>query len=156
MLFLLYIALPQTQGASYLYLTQLAPMLRAHESQIDAALAQLRMRVFAFVQARARMLWEYIVASATGPPSAPPPAGSSASSVASAQQQPPLSASVSGPTQMLGTLWRTYGPAIVAGGTALLQRQGYPPAGANSSNTSRGYDLDGDGPEPVSIPSAQS
>ena len=155
MLFLLYIALPQTQGASYLYQTQLAPTLRAHESQIDAALAQLRMRVFAFVQARARMLWEYIVASATGPPSAPPPAGSSASSVASAQQQPPLSASVSGPTQMLGTLWRTYGPAIVAGGTALLQRQGYPPAGANS-NTSRGYDLDGDGPEPVPMPSAQS
>ena len=160
MLFLLYIALPQTQGASYLYLTQLAPMLRAHESQIDAALAQLRMRVFAFLQARARMLWDYVIASATGPPPAPP-AGSSASSATSTQQGPPLSDSVSGPTQMLGTLWRTYGPAIVAGGTVLLQRQGgIPPAGASStssgSDASRGYDVDGDGPEPVPMPSAQS
>src|ERR1700761_8681778 len=158
MLFLLYIALPQTQGASYLYLTQLAPMLRAHESQIDAALAQLRMRVFAFLQARARMLWDYVIASARAPPPAPA-AGSSASSATSTQQGPPLSDSVSGPTQMLGTLWRTYGPVIVAGGTVLLQRQGgIPPAGASStssgSDASRGYDVDG--PQPVPIPSAQS
>lgn len=168
MLFLLYIALPQTQGASYLYQTQLAPALRAHESQIDAALAQLRMRVFIFLQARARMLWDYIIASATGPAAASSSSlssgGPSASGgAASAQQGPPLSDSVSGPTQMLGTLWRTYGPAIVAGGTALLQRQGgLAPAGASSSASSgsdassRGYDVDGDGPEPVPMPTAQS
>jgi receptor expression-enhancing protein 1/2/3/4 len=166
MLFLLYIALPQTQGASYLYQTQLAPALRAHESQIDAALAQLRMRVFIFLQARARMLWDYIIASATGPAAASSSSlssgGPSASGgAASAQQGPPLSDSVSGPTQMLGTLWRTYGPAIVAGGTALLQRQGgLAPAGASSassgSDASRGYDLDGDGPDPVSMPPSQS
>ncbi|KAF8262647.1 TB2/DP1, HVA22 family-domain-containing protein [Lactarius quietus] len=159
MLFLLYIALPQTQGASYLYQTQLAPLLRSHESQIDAALAQLRTRVFAFLQARARMLWDYIIASATGPPAASSSSTvSSASGAASAQQGPPLSDSVSGPTQMLGTLWRTYGPALVAGGTALLQRQGFPPAAASSSSSgsdaSRGYDVDGD--ESVPIPSAQS
>jgi hypothetical protein len=53
---------------------------------------------------------------------------------------------------MLGTLWRTYGPMMIAGGTALLQRQGYPPAGG-SGDASRGYDLDGDGPEPVLMPS---
>lgn len=148
MLFLLYIALPQTQGASYLYQTQLAPALRAHESQIDAALAQLRMRVFAFLQARARMLWDYIIASATGPAagsSSTTGAASSSSTTggggASAQQGPPLSDSVSGPTQMLGTLWRTYGPAIVAGGTALLQQQrsGAPPP----PPPMRGYDVDG-------------
>lgn len=161
MLFLLYIALPQTQGASYLYQTQLAPTLRAHEPQIDAALAQLRTRVFAFLQARARMLWDYIIASTTGPQAAPS-AGSSASGAGSAQQGPPLSDSVSGPTQMLGTLWRTYGPAIVAGGTALLQRQGFPPpaAAASASSTSsgsdasRGYDVDG--PDPTLMPPAQS
>ncbi|KAH8987936.1 TB2/DP1, HVA22 family-domain-containing protein, partial [Lactarius hatsudake] len=166
MLFLLYIALPQTQGASYLYRTQLAPTLRAHESQIDAALAQLRTRVFAFLQARARMLWEYVVASATGPQAASS-AEPSASGAGSGQQGPPLSDSVSGPTQMLGTLWRTYGPAIVAGGTVLLQRQGVSPpaAAASASNTSsgsaasdisRGYDVDVDGPEPVLMPPAQS
>ena len=154
MLFLLYIALPQTQGASYLYQAHLAPTLRAHESQIDAALAQLRMRVFAFLQARARMLWDSIVASATGPPSAPSASAVGGGGGGSAQQ-PPLSDSVSGPTQMLGTLWRTYGPAIVAGGTTLLQRQGYSSAAAPSSASSdatRGYDVDVDRPESSSVP----
>ena len=152
-LFLLYLALPQTQGASYLYQTQLEPVLREHEPQIDAALAQLRARVFAFLQARARMLWDNVVASATGPQSAPAP--ESGSSV----QTPALSASVSGPTQILGTLWRTYGPAIVAGGTALLQRQGVTPRDARVSSTGeerpQGYDV-GDDPEPVLMPRMQS
>jgi receptor expression-enhancing protein 1/2/3/4 len=155
MLFLLYLALPQTQGASYLYLTQLEPTLRAHESQIDAALAQLRARVFAFLQARARMLWDSIVVSATGPQSAPAPEYPSRGSA----QTPALSDSVSGPTQMLGTLWRTYGPAIVAGGTALLQRQGVTPsdtrAGAMAAEPTQGYDV-GDAPEPVPMPRMQS
>lgn len=152
MLFLLYLALPQTQGASYLYLTQLEPVLRAHESQIDAALAQLRSRIFAFLHARARMLWDAIIASATtGPLSSPAP---EAISVGSSAQAPPLSASVSGPTQMLGTLWRTYGPAIVAGGTALLQRQGVSTPNNTRATTAepmQGYDV-GDGPEPVDMP----
>jgi len=66
---------------------------------------------------------------------------------------------VSGPTQMLGTMWRTYGPAIIAGGTALLQRQGVTPSDAHASATgegrTQGYDV-GDGPEPVSMPRVQS
>ena len=155
MLFLLYLALPQTQGASYLYLTQLEPTLRAHESQIDAALAQLRARVFTFLQGRARMVWDSVVASATGPQSAPAPEYPSGGSA----QTPALSDSVSGPTQMLGTLWRTYGPAIVAGGTALLQRQGVTPSNTHARATAvepaHGYDV-GDGPEPVPMPRMQS
>jgi receptor expression-enhancing protein 1/2/3/4 len=155
MLFLLYLALPQTQGASYLYQTQLEPTLRAHEHQIDAALAQLRARAFAFVQARARMLWDSIVAST----SAPQHAHSVGPSSGSSAQPPALSASVSGPTQMLGTLWRTYGPAIIAGGTALLQRQGVAPnfgpssafAGANPTEAPPGYDAS-DAPEPTLMP----
>lgn len=155
MLFLLYLALPQTQGASYLYQTQLEPILRAHEQQIDAALAQLRARAFTFLQARARMLWDYIVTSASTPQPAPAVAGSSA-------QTPALSDSVSGPTQILGTLWRTYGPAIVAGGTTLLQRQGVANPGASSrvvdttaTESPRGYDVD-DGPEPAPMPRMQN
>jgi receptor expression-enhancing protein 1/2/3/4 len=119
-------------------------------------LAQLRARVFAFLQARARMLWDSIISSATGPQSAAAteyPSGGSAPA-------PALSDSVSGPTQMLGTLWRAYGPAIVAGGTALLQRQGVAPSsntrgGATSAaERTRGYDL-GDGPDPVPMPRMQ-
>jgi receptor expression-enhancing protein 1/2/3/4 len=158
MLFLLYLALPQTQGASYLYQTQLEPILRAHESQIDAALAQLRARVFAFLQARTRMLWDYIVTSA----SAPQPAPAVETSSGSPAQSPALSASVSGPTQMVGTLWRTYGPAIVAGGTALLQRQGVAPSvgpssrfvDATATEAPRGYNVS-DAPELVPMPHMQ-
>ena len=150
-LFLLYLVLPQTQGASYLYQTQLDPILRAHEHQIDAALAQLRARVFSFLQARARRLWDSVVASATGPQSAPAPEFLSGGSA----QTPALSDSVSGPTHMLGSLWRTYGPAIIAGGTALLQRQGVNPSNTNANatgeETPQGYDV-GDGPEPISMP----
>ncbi|KAI9450546.1 TB2/DP1, HVA22 family-domain-containing protein [Russula earlei] len=154
-IFLLYLAIPQTQGASYLYRTQLDPVLRAHEHQIDAALAQLRARVFSFLHARARMIWDSIIASATGPQSAPTPETLSGSS----GQAPALSDSVSGPTQMLGTLWRTYGPTIVAGGTALLQRQGVAPSNSRTSATKveplRGYDV-GDGTEPIPMPRVQS
>lgn len=99
------------------------------------------------------MLWDNIIAGATGPQSAPAPESVSGSSV----QTPALSASVSGPTQVLGTLWRTYGPAIIAGGTALLQRQGVTPSDARSTGDARtqGYDV-GDGPEPVPMPHMQS
>jgi receptor expression-enhancing protein 1/2/3/4 len=100
------------------------------------------------------MLWDNVVASASGPQSAPAPESVSGSSV----QTPALSASVSGPTQILGTLWRNYGPAIVAGGTALLQRQGVTPRDARASSTGderpQGYDV-GD-PEPVLMPRMQS
>jgi receptor expression-enhancing protein 1/2/3/4 len=155
MLFLLYLALPQTQGASYLYQTQLEPTLRAHEQQIDAALAQLRARAIAFLQARARMLWDSIVTSTSAPQHAHSVEPSSGSSV----HPPALSASVSGPTQMLGTLWRTYGPAIIASGTALLQRQGVAPnsgpssafADGNPTESPPGYDA-GDAPEPIPMP----
>ncbi|KAI0293879.1 hypothetical protein B0F90DRAFT_1760339 [Multifurca ochricompacta] len=149
-----------TKGASYLYQTQLEPTLRAHESQIDAALAQLRARVFTFLQTRARMLWEYIIASATGPHSsssssnAGTPVGAASGGSA---QGPPLSDSVSGPTQMLGTLWRTYGPAIIASGTVLLQRQGLTTTTTTTETTHQeqvqGYDV-GDGSHSGSGPNS--
>lgn len=42
---------------------------------------------------------------------------------------------MSGPAQMLGSLWRTYGPVIVAGGAALLKQA---PAGAAASTQGSG------------------
>ncbi|KAI0049521.1 hypothetical protein FA95DRAFT_1594507 [Auriscalpium vulgare] len=130
-IFFLYLALPQTRGSSYLYITHLQPFLHSHESQIDATLASLRTRIFAFLQERARALWEHVAASVNQPaPSSTtvPPAGGAA--------PPTLSDPVSGPTQMLGTFWRTYGPAIVASGAALL-RQGAA-SSAESSNNAMG------------------
>ena len=129
--------------------------LRKHELQIDVALAQLRACVFSFLQARARMLWDNIIPSATGPRPSPAPESAPGSSA----QAPALSASVSGPTHMLGTLWRTYSPAIIAGGTALLRRQGVTPGNARASATgdepTQRYDVS-DGPEPIPMPHMQS
>ncbi|KAF5350584.1 hypothetical protein D9756_008767 [Leucocoprinus leucothites] len=57
-LFLLYIALPQFKGSSYLYKTHLQPFFRTHETQIDSTLARLKSKLYAFLQHRARMLWD--------------------------------------------------------------------------------------------------
>ncbi|KAF8065270.1 TB2/DP1, HVA22 family-domain-containing protein [Lyophyllum atratum] len=116
-LFLLYLALPQTRGSSYIYTTHLQPFFHAHETQIDAALAQLKARAYAFVQERLRALWDAASASLqtqnnnqnqnqAGFDAAPPPS---------------LGDPASGPAQLVGTLWRSYGPGIMASGAALLR-----------------------------------
>ncbi|ETW77383.1 hypothetical protein HETIRDRAFT_156552 [Heterobasidion irregulare TC 32-1] len=138
-LFLLYLALPQTRGSSYLYRAHLHPFLAAHEPQIDAAVASLRTRVYAFVHARARALWDAVSAAASSSAAADlaDPVGSGSGSGAgaggTAAPPPSLGDPVSGPVAMLGGLWRTYGPAIVATGAAML-RQG---AAASAGDSER-------------------
>ncbi|KAI0059944.1 receptor expression-enhancing protein 4 [Artomyces pyxidatus] len=145
-LFFLYLALPQTRGSSYLYVTYLQPFLFTHEPQIDAALASLKTRIFTFLQERARALWEHLAASVNQP------APSSTTVPAAGGAAPPtLSDPVSGPTQMLGTFWRTYGPAIVASGAALL-RQG---AATSVESSNRAMDSPPAGPSRVMSSSSQ-
>ncbi|TFK25405.1 hypothetical protein FA15DRAFT_639433 [Coprinopsis marcescibilis] len=113
-LFLLYLALPQTKGSTYIYLTHLQPFFRKHENRIDSTLASFKARAYAIVQERLRLLWDQ-VAVAMG-------------QQAQAQQQgdaEPASAptNASAPAQLLGSLWTSYGPSILASGAALL-RQG--------------------------------
>lgn len=113
-LFLLYLALPQTRGSSYIYINHLQPFFHSHETQIDAALASLKSRVYTFVQQRVRQLWEHL-SSTLGQPGDPitrnMPAGA-----------PPAPVEHQGwsPTQLASSLWRSYGPSIVASGTAFL------------------------------------
>ena len=134
-LFLLYLALPQTRGSSYLYRAHLHPFLATHEPQIDAAVASLRTRVYAFVHARARALWDAVSAAASSSAAADlaDPVGSGARAGGAAAPPPSLGDPVSGPVAMLGGLWRTYGPAIVATGAAML-RQG---AAASAGDSER-------------------
>ncbi|KAF9011966.1 TB2/DP1, HVA22 family-domain-containing protein [Cyathus striatus] len=129
-IFLLYLALPQTQGSSYLYLHHLQPFFRTHESQIDATLVQLKTKVYAFLQDRVRLLWEH-VSSTVGAAQAAPP-----------QQpgQPQQENTASGPAQLVSSLWTSFGPGILANGAALL-RQGVaaaptrPPPSSTAFNT---------------------
>ncbi|KAH6903169.1 receptor expression-enhancing protein 4 [Coprinopsis sp. MPI-PUGE-AT-0042] len=99
-LFLLYLSLPQTKGSTYLYITHLQPFFHSHESQIDAT----------------PCVYERKVAVAMG-------------QQAQAQQQedagdvsPITGSAVSAPAQLLGSLWTSYGPAIITQGAALLTK----------------------------------
>jgi len=121
-LFLLYLALPQTRGSTYLYTNHLQPFFHTHESQIDAALASLKTRIYTFLQVRVRMVWEHITATigqqqqqATFDPAR-------GASAVNAAAPPTLADPISGPAQLVSTLWRSYGPAIIASGTSFVRQ----------------------------------
>ncbi|KAG2135828.1 TB2/DP1, HVA22 family-domain-containing protein [Suillus clintonianus] len=119
-LFLLYIALPQTRGSSYLYTNHLQPFFHTHESQIDATLASFKIRIYAFIQERFRSLWDALAATIGQQQQANL---SPASGVTDTGVPPTLADPASGPTRLAMGLCHSYSPSIVASGTALL-RQG--------------------------------
>lgn len=121
MIFLLYLALPQTQGSTFVYRTLLAPFLDEHESEIDSTVSSVKARVFVFLQEKLRAAWDALyagllnqAATAAPPANAPPPGGPGGSA------QPTLADPVSGPAGLVFSLWQSYGPTIVMKGTALL------------------------------------
>lgn len=122
-LFLLYLALPQTQGASYLYKFHLQPFLDTHEAEIDATLLRYKGFAYRYIQDRVRTLWDLILASMGQAPAARPEAAAEQPGINPGAAPPPtLQDPASGPLQMLGGLWRAYGPAIVATGAAAFQQ----------------------------------
>ncbi|KAF8961827.1 TB2/DP1, HVA22 family-domain-containing protein [Flammula alnicola] len=123
-IFLLYLALPQTQGATYIYTVHLRPFFATHEQQIDMAIAEVRGRVYRFLQEKARALWAALIgALAPGGEGAFAGVGGTGAGVGSQGQTPPTMANpAAGPTQLLSSLWTSYGPGIIAGGTALLKQ----------------------------------
>ncbi|KAJ7077802.1 TB2/DP1, HVA22 family-domain-containing protein [Mycena crocata] len=110
-LLLLYLALPQTRGSTYIYTNHLHPFFRMHETQIDSLLAQLRVYIYTFLQKQIKTLWEHI-GSSVGQPPLDPQANSGAA------PPPPQPNSLGG---VVGSLWRSYGPGILANGAALLR-----------------------------------
>ncbi|KAJ6591210.1 TB2/DP1, HVA22 family-domain-containing protein [Mycena vulgaris] len=112
-LLLLYLALPQTRGSTYIYTNHLQPFFRTHESQIDSLLAQLRVYIYTFLQKQIKLLWEHIGAS-VGQQSLDPQAG--AAHPGAPPPPPP-----NGLGGIVGSFWRSYGPGILANGAALLR-----------------------------------
>ncbi|KAI0357758.1 hypothetical protein OH77DRAFT_1502835 [Trametes cingulata] len=126
-LFLLYLALPQTAGAAYLYQTQLRPFFSAHEREIDSALAQFKAYLYASLQRWLRRAWEHVSGTVMQMQSQPGGlvAGESPLEEEAATHTgapPTLSDPVSGPAQLVAGLWSTYGPGILASGAALLRQ----------------------------------
>jgi receptor expression-enhancing protein 1/2/3/4 len=123
-IFLLYLALPQTRGSSYLYTHHLQPFFHAHESQIDATLASLKARVYTFVQERLRAIWDNIVA-IMGQQQQQQQQQLQRQQQEQQQQtapNPPTVREAYSPAQLASNLWRSYGPSIIAAGTALLNQ----------------------------------
>ena len=136
--FLLYLALPQTAGSAWLYQTQLRPFFAAHENQIDTALAQLKVYLYASLQRLLRRGWEQVSGAVSQAPTQP--AGSSLleEDAATHTGAPPSTHDpVSGPAQLVAGLWSTYGPGLLASGAALLtQAQASAAQAAANANAS--------------------
>src|SRR5690606_18798987 len=77
-------------------------------------LASAKARVYAFFQERFRLLWDQ-VAVAMGQQA-------QAQQHDDAPEPPPAGGVVSAPAQLLGSLWSSYGPSIIASGAALLTK----------------------------------
>ena len=120
--------MPQTQGSSYLYVNHLQPFFHQHESQIDAALASFKVQIYTFLQQRLKLLWDHVASTMAQQQDANlvSTGGQRGAAVTA-----PSTFGESGPSGLIANLWNSYGPGIVAGGTALL-RQGAVTAAATS------------------------
>lgn len=77
-------------------------------------MSKLKARVYNYLQERLRLLWAAILGS-LGQGSQP-----GASAVSDSAQPPTMNDPVSGPAQLIGGFWRSYGPSIVASGASLF------------------------------------
>jgi len=134
-MFLLYLALPQTQGSTILYKTHLEPVLTEYEPAIDAYLASLKTKLYNFVQSRLRTLWDTVINNGNNTGNA------SAEAQGDAAAPPSLARPVGGAAQLALGLWATYGPAIIASSTSILQ-----PPTVPSARSSYVVDSDATGP----------
>ena len=124
-----------------------APLLHAHEHQIDAAVSKTKTQLYAFLQERFQALWDQIVrgmgmAQQQQANVAPAPN-------AGAANPPTFADPLSGAVQMVSGWWTTYAPAIVANGAAYIaSRQQAAAVQAAQNAASRrnvqvaGYDVD--------------
>jgi len=116
-IFFVWLALPQTQGATYMYQTHLAPFLTVYEPTIDSYVSQYKIRLYAFVQGQFRILWKHIsalIAQHTGvnlnnvDPSASPSTGA-----AQGTHAPFAADHLNQGAQWALGFWRAYGPSII-------------------------------------------
>jgi len=57
-LFLLFLALPQTQGSTWVYQSYLEPFFRQNEQDLDQGILSAQSTVFTFVQSKFQAVWE--------------------------------------------------------------------------------------------------
>ncbi|KAF5365313.1 hypothetical protein D9758_005430 [Tetrapyrgos nigripes] len=156
LLFLLYLAAPQTQGSTYLFQTHLKPFLDEHEAKIDRTMEEVRAKVWGYIQEWGKNIWDTLVQSAFGAQAA------SAQAPVAPPTPPHPPPAGSGPVQLMSGFWRSYGPTVLTTGAALWNQMSQAAASGNqvqrphpttyssgfstapSSSATRGYDLDSD------------
>ncbi|KAF9056541.1 TB2/DP1, HVA22 family-domain-containing protein [Panaeolus papilionaceus] len=58
--FLLFLALPQTQGSTWVYETYLQPFFAKNEAELDAGIVAIQRNILTFIQAKLTALWNFI------------------------------------------------------------------------------------------------
>ncbi|KAI0785461.1 TB2/DP1, HVA22 family-domain-containing protein [Irpex lacteus] len=134
---LLFLALPQIQGSTFIYQTYIQPFFRNNEADIDAAITAASNNTLAFAQAKLAGLWEAVWKLATGnnPNAAQAASGAAGGQQPQGQSSAPSAASVFAMGQ---NLFQAYG----AGAFGALQRQFAPntrqPAAAATTSGRQG------------------
>ncbi|KAI0094372.1 TB2/DP1, HVA22 family-domain-containing protein [Irpex rosettiformis] len=116
---LLFLALPQIQGSTFIYQTYVQPFFRRNETDIDAAITAAQTNVIAFIQEKLTSLWEAVwkIATKNNPNAAQAAApGAAGGQQPQGQSSAPPAASVFAMGQ---SLFHTYG----ASAFGALQRQ---------------------------------
>ncbi|KAJ7630771.1 TB2/DP1, HVA22 family-domain-containing protein [Roridomyces roridus] len=57
----LFLALPQTQGSTYIYQTYLQPFFAQNETELDADIMSFHTKTFAFAQNQLAALWQFVM-----------------------------------------------------------------------------------------------
>jgi len=85
------------------------------------AIAEVRGRAYRFLQEKARAIWAAVINALTsGAAQNANVAATTGGPVNMGDQPSPTT--IGGPTQLLSSLWTSYGPGIIAGGAALLRQ----------------------------------
>ncbi|KAH8099364.1 TB2/DP1, HVA22 family-domain-containing protein [Cristinia sonorae] len=141
---LLFLALPQTQGSTWVYNTYLDPLLAKNEADIDAGITAAQTNILNFLQAQVKKAWETLWRLMTG------------AAVASQQDQNPANPSSTpaqppsaapNPFALAKGLWGAYGPSVVG----VMQRYTQSSAAVSATASSEAQR-----PNLTPVPSSQS
>ncbi|KAI0639614.1 hypothetical protein C8Q77DRAFT_1082069 [Trametes polyzona] len=105
--FLLFLALPQTQGSTWVYQTYFQPFLLKNQADIDASISAAQTNALTFLQSRLQVFWQTFWDLATKASQNPNQPGAAAGGAAPAQ---PAGAS---PVELARSLWSSYGASLI-------------------------------------------
>ncbi|KAI0778387.1 TB2/DP1, HVA22 family-domain-containing protein [Trametes elegans] len=127
--FLLFLALPQTQGSSWVYATYLQPFLEKNQADIDAGIAAAQTNVLTFIQARLQVFWQTFWDLATKASANPGQPGSAPAAGAGGAQP---AAAGGNPVELARSLWASYGSSLIGA----FQQAAKPATGAQAASAS--------------------